>query len=498
MRRIAVIVAVAAAAIVWIVVGAGHPSGSSSAYQVRALFDNAGFAVPGEDVRIAGAPVGTISSLSVTKQNLAAVTLSITNHDFSPWYANATCAIRPQSLIAERYVDCEPGSSNHAQLPKIRNGAGAGTYLLPVSQTSSPIDPDIVQNISQDSVRESLSLILDELGTGLAARGADLNSVILRANPALRQTDQVFQILASQNKVLAKLATDSDTVLRPLAKARHQLADFVVQANKTATATAVKAPQIAQSIQLLPPFMKELKPLMADLGYLANQGTPVMTSLNQSATSLNSEFKNLIPFATQARTALINLGNAAQQSQGYLDQTVPLAHQLLALGNAAAPSSQALDQLTASLNRTGALQQLMGVLFYGAGATNGFDSDGHYVRADALFGACTAYNSQSTPVGGCSSNFGSGSAAAAAAGTTQTAQEVSAQTRAESSLIAELEQTAAAGDTNSSLAGASGSEAAIASAIAREAVQQVSRSPQKSSPALLSGLLRYLLGGGGQ
>ena len=73
--------------------------------------------MPGEEVRIAGAPVGTISALSVTKSNLAAVTLSIADRDFTPWYANATCAIRPQSLIAERYIDCSPGSSRHRGLP---------------------------------------------------------------------------------------------------------------------------------------------------------------------------------------------------------------------------------------------------------------------------------------------------------------------------------------------------------------------------------------------
>ena len=96
----------------------------SSGYRVEAIFDNAGFAVPGEQVRIAGAPVGTISALSVTKQNLAAVTLSIANRDFVPWYANATCTIRPQSLIAERYVDCTPGTSDQRPLPRIDNGYG--------------------------------------------------------------------------------------------------------------------------------------------------------------------------------------------------------------------------------------------------------------------------------------------------------------------------------------------------------------------------------------
>ncbi len=283
--------------------GAGGSS-SASPYQVRAIFDNADFAVPGEEVRIAGAPVGSIASLSVTRGMQAAITLNISNRAFVPFHADATCAIRPQSLIAERYIDCSPGTAAQPVLPRIQHGGGAGKYLLPVARTSSPIDPDIVQNISQESVRQSLSIILDELGTGLAARGSDLNAVILRANPALGYTDRVFRILATQNRTLARLARDSDTVLAPLSRARHSIADFVVQANTTASATAQQSPALSRTIHRLPAFLHALRPLMADLGSLAGQGTPLMGSLSASAAGLNHEFTNLTPFASAARSAL--------------------------------------------------------------------------------------------------------------------------------------------------------------------------------------------------
>ena len=39
---------------------------TAAAYRVRAIFDNAGFVITGEDVKIAGAKVGTIDSLDVT------------------------------------------------------------------------------------------------------------------------------------------------------------------------------------------------------------------------------------------------------------------------------------------------------------------------------------------------------------------------------------------------------------------------------------------------
>ena len=166
--------------------------------------------------------------------------------------------------------------------------------------------------------------------------------------------------------MLAKLATDSDKVLAPLAKSRKSLADFVVQANTTATASAAESSQISQSIRLLPPFLKELKPLMADLGQLASQGTPVIQDAGSSAGALNAEFKTLVPFAKEAKTALTNLGNAAQQSESSLVASQPLADQLRSLGTTSEPSAEALDKLLSSLNSSGGIEQLMSLLFYGA------------------------------------------------------------------------------------------------------------------------------------
>jgi hypothetical protein len=82
------------------------------------------------------------------------------------------------------------------------------------------------------------------------------------------------------------------------------------------------------------------------------------------------------------------------------------------VGSSAAPSAQALQKLLTSLKSSGGIQQLMSLLYYGVGATNGYNADGHYVRVAPIVGACTAY--ARTPVAGCSANFAGSSSAAAA------------------------------------------------------------------------------------
>ncbi|MHB1571318.1 MAG: MlaD family protein, partial [Solirubrobacteraceae bacterium] len=377
MKRLGLILAAIVIAAAATLVAQSAPR-SHGTYLVRAIFDDASFAATGEDVRVAGANVGSVQSLGVTKNNQAAVTISINNPGFEPFHADASCSIRPQSLIGEEYVDCLPGSAGQPPLPLIHSGPGTGSHYLPVTRTHSPIDFDIVQNISTMPVRQALAVIIDEFGTGLAARGSDLNAVIHRANPALGETDQVLKILDSQNRVLAQLATDSNRVLGPLAAVRHKLAGFVTQANTTAVASAARAREISQTFRLFPSYLRQLRPLMADLGKLAAHGTPVMTSLGTSASALGSQFANLTPFAEQARKALIELGAAASQSQPSLVATMPLAQRLRQLGSAGRPTSANLQELLQSLQSTGGIQQLMMLLFNGAVAANGFNSLGHY------------------------------------------------------------------------------------------------------------------------
>ena len=216
---VAVLVAVAAIVSVLLATSAG---GSNGSYRVRAIFDDAANIIPGENVKIGGVKVGTVGSVTPTPQAKAAVVLNISSAGFKDFRADASCTIRPQALIGEKFVDCLPTQPRVAGTPlppplkKIPSGhEGAGELLLPVQNTSSPVDVDLLGDISRLPERQRFTIILNELGAGLAGRGSDLREVIQRANPALQELDRVLAILAGENKVLAKLAVDSDIALKP-------------------------------------------------------------------------------------------------------------------------------------------------------------------------------------------------------------------------------------------------------------------------------------------
>ena len=315
----------------WIVIGIVRESTDDDTkdhYFVRAIFDNASTLVAGEDVKVAGVPVGVISDLDITPDKKAAVTLRIDDEGFIPWKSDAKCKIGSQGLIGEKFVDCQPGSSSAEPLARIDEGDGKGERLLPIEQTSSPVDLDLLNDIMRLPYRERFAILLSEFGAGLAGRGEELNEVIHRANPALRETDEVLKILADQNRVLARLARDSDRVLGPLARERESFADFVVQANATGEASAERRGDLARSIHLLPGFLRELRPLMADLEDFTDQGTPLLTDLNAAAPALGRLIEAQGTLADASRESFPSLGDALERGRPALIEARPLIRDL--------------------------------------------------------------------------------------------------------------------------------------------------------------------------
>jgi hypothetical protein len=230
----------------------------------------------------------------------------------------------------------------------------------------------------------------------------------------------VLAILARQNRVLARLARNSDQALGPLARERERFADFIVQANATGEATAERRTDIRRSINRLPAFLRELRLLMVDLEGFADQGTAVLDDLGTAAPALGRLIKAQGTLADASRESFPSLGDALERGRPALIEARPLIRDLGRLGGELAPTSVNLDKLTRSLDKTGAVERINDFLYYVALTTNGFDALGHYLRAGLVTNTCTEY--ALLPAGGeCSANFTSGFAPSAA--TTQSKLE---------------------------------------------------------------------------
>jgi ABC-type transporter Mla subunit MlaD len=415
MRRLLVIGGLAA---LLVTAGVLAGAGGGDAYRVRAIFDSAAFVVKGEDVKVAGVRVGTIDSLAVTPDKKAVVVLDITDPAFQDFRRDATCRIRPQSLIGEQFVECQltqPRAATEQPPPplqRIDSGEGKGQYLLPADQTSSSVALDLVADINRLPVRQRLTLILNELGVGLAGRGSDLNDVLRRSAPTLQELDKVLNLLASQNRTLQKLAVDSDASLAPLARERRHVSGFIASSSKVAAATAERRAALEASLQKLPTFLSELKPTMQRLGDLADEMTPALTDLHAAAPGVNELVRQMGPFSKQATPALTRLGDVAVPGIPAIRASIPITRDLRAFAQQLRPVGAQLAAVVDSFRRNDGIPNLMDFVYYQALAVNGFDSFGHFLRAGLLVNTCSVYSTQEQTE--CLGKFSSGASASAA------------------------------------------------------------------------------------
>src|SRR3712207_29547 len=235
------------------VVGAGIAVSSSGPEPLRykVALDNTYGLTEGVDLRVAGVQVGQVKSMDVRRSDFRAlVDLEITDTSFGRFRKDVFCKVQPQSLIGEYFLNCDPGKDKQA-LP-----VGA---TIPVEQTAGTVPADLVQNVMRKPYRERLGIILTELGAGFAARGEDVNATITRAMPALRETDEVLQLLERRKDQLTSLQRNGARVLTRLAREREGVADFVTEAGDTAAASAERRDDLAGTFQRFPRFLQELR-----------------------------------------------------------------------------------------------------------------------------------------------------------------------------------------------------------------------------------------------
>ena len=317
-RGLGILGALLIAGTLWVVLGGAGNGAAGNRYWVE--LDNAFGLVNGGDLKIAGVRAGKITQLKLDrKTNRALVGIEIDKTGFGDLRSDTHCDVRPQSLIGEYFIDCQPGTAARHLPP------GA---VIPVTHTSSTVAPDLVNDVLRAPYRERFSIIINELGAAVAGNGANLNAAIRRASPALQETDKVLGILANQNRVLGNLVKNGDQVINDLANNKHNVQRWVTYAGRTAKATAERQAALAAGFQKLPGFLEQLRPTMAALGAAADQQTPALQKLNQSAGQLKTLFDNLAPFSDASRPAFKALGQASQTGDKAVKAATPVVAQL--------------------------------------------------------------------------------------------------------------------------------------------------------------------------
>lgn len=411
MRRLALILVL----IVTSVAGLAANASGDDARTYYIELDNAFGLVNGSPVKVAGVEAGVISDFLINSEKRAVAKVELTG-PVSILGEDTICSTDPQSLIAEYFIDCTPKG------PPIEETEGsevehAENPDIPVEQTRQTVQMDLVMSTFREPFRDRLTLLINEFGTALAGNGDNLNSAIRRGAPALRETEQVLNLLTSQNTTIRDLNVDSDLIISRLNESREDVVDFIDEAENTARISAERRDDLGRNFALLDDFLVELKPTMVELNGLAVQGTPLARDLSAAAPGLTELSRDLPGFNVSATKALISLGRTSVVGKTALDKSRDEIDQL---GDAAQNSFSVSDNLAKFLRdiadpgravetdaranidtgregKTGysGMEALLNYVYYQPLAINQFDEIGHVLHFTIFevgVGPCANYS----------------------------------------------------------------------------------------------------------
>jgi virulence factor Mce-like protein len=412
-RRVGVVVAVLAVCGAALALGATSGEGSKgTTYEI--VFANAFGLTEGGDFKIAGVRAGQTSGFRVEGQArpVAVVEAEVTEPGFADLREDARCEIRPQSLIGEYYVDCQPGASER----KLPDGG-----RVPVEQTNSTIPADLVNSILRRPYRERLRLIVGELGAGLAGRPEDLSEALRRAHPGLRETSETLEVLGRQTDTIERFIADADRVIGELEARKEDVSGFVREAGRTAEVSASRRTELAASFRRLPAFLTELEPYMGRLGELARAQEPVLRDLQAASGELDTFLTRLRPFADEGVPALTALGDASVVGRRAVRKSQEEIRELRRLGRDAPELAKPLRQFLQTIDdraravepdpraaatdppagdkthisgRGGGftgMEAIWNYFYWQALTTNSLDDVGHVLRLSVIVNECSAY-----------------------------------------------------------------------------------------------------------
>jgi virulence factor Mce-like protein len=369
----------------------------NSSYRVDAIFDDARGLIPGQLVKIAGARVGTISAVGVTDNFKARIQMSVDGR-FAPFRADAACTIEPEGLIAENFVSCSPGTSAGAPL----QSAGGAAPTVPLDRNSEPVSITDLFNVWNTPTRDRVAVLVNGLGAGLTGQGDALNSVLYRANPALRLARRAITLVNRQKADLQQIITATDPIVAQLAQHSPAVEKFLTSAASVTQTAANHRSPLAQAINHLPPLLRAARPALRQLDALAAAGGPILSDVHAAAPNINRAIGDVGPFTAAAVPALGKIGPALANTTGVFNQAAPEVHALRTFAAAVNHPAQQLDQLAISMRSRGVVDNLLGFAYDAAGFLARFDSVSHLAIANVVAPPAGCINYADTPVQGCS------------------------------------------------------------------------------------------------
>jgi virulence factor Mce-like protein len=282
-------------------------------YQLKLEAPSAAALVKGNEVRIGGARVGAVDSITTKRRDdgtsVAVIGMKL-ERAVSPLPKDSTVIIRPKSALGLKYVEITRGTSD--------DGYEDGDTIPTSASKPTEVEFDEFVNMFDDATRPAMQENLRGFGDAFAGRGESIN-VALGVLPALlRDIQPVARNLSNPDTHLKRFFNELGDAARIVSPAAETQADLFTNLDTTFRALDVVAkPYIQESIT-------EGKPALD----AAIRSFPVQRPFLRNTQGL---FHELRPGVRALRTAAPDLADTFDEGQRTLRRSPPFNRRLASL-----------------------------------------------------------------------------------------------------------------------------------------------------------------------
>jgi phospholipid/cholesterol/gamma-HCH transport system substrate-binding protein len=274
--------------------------GGPEPYKVKAVFLNAGQLVPGNEVRVGGQPIGSISDIELDESANAIVTMEV-GDAVAPLHEGTTATIRATSLsgITSRYISLKPGPNNAGELA---DGGRIGA-----DETTAPVDLDTLFNTLDAKTRKGLSNFIRGSGTQYEARGVEAGESIEYFAPFLGSTSRLTQELALDQQVFEQFVQDGADTVSAIASRRGDLTELVSNTNSAMRAIGDENVALRRALELLPGTLRKANTTFVNLRNTLDDLDKLVEESKPNTKELAPFFRALRPLVHDARPTVADL-----------------------------------------------------------------------------------------------------------------------------------------------------------------------------------------------
>jgi phospholipid/cholesterol/gamma-HCH transport system substrate-binding protein len=352
---------------------------SGGSYRVTLALDNASQLVKGDQVKVGGVSVGSVSKLELGQDARARIEVTIDDDSVLPLHQGTRAQVRSPSLagVANRYVALTPGPVN---APEMESGA-----TIPAHDTQSEVDLDEVLNTLDARTVRDVKLLTRNGASALGGRGRQLAGALTALNPALSQVDALERELLRDQGRFRRFLVESADVVSAVASRRPQLERLVGSAHATLGEVASRDAALDSLLRRLPGTLRQTNTTLVNLRGALGDVDPTLRVARPVARPLAHTLGLLRPTVQDARPVVAKLRRTIdRRGKGDL---IGVLRELPSLERSAVP---AVDSATATVSdllpivteaRPYTPDAVAG-LFNGFGGITGgyYDANGQYTR----------------------------------------------------------------------------------------------------------------------